>query len=311
MTSPATHRETVDFLQHHNRFGLPAEDLKIFCQGTMPAVDADSGRLLLSAPGRLALGPDGHGGTLAALRNSGSLDAMRRRGIEQLFYMQVDNPLVNVCDAAFVGYHLLSGSEASTQVVAKREPQERVGVVVEIDGRVRIIEYSDLPGAAAARRSGDGALELWAGNIAVHVFDVAFFERMSQGGWELPFHRAPKNVSYVDADGHFVEPENPNAVKFERFIFDLLSEARSAIVVEVDAATHFAPLKNAPGAPRESPEWVRSQMLALYTDWLQQAGAQVDNGVAVEISPLFAVDGEQVAQKIEPGQRFTTPTYLR
>ena len=62
MTSPATHEETLDFFARHARFGLPEEDLKIFCQGTMPVVDAATGRLLLDAPGRLAVSPDGHGG---------------------------------------------------------------------------------------------------------------------------------------------------------------------------------------------------------------------------------------------------------
>ena len=72
MTSPATHEETVEFFARHGRFGLPEEDLRIFCQGTMPAVDAATGRLLLEAPGRLATSPDGHGGMLAAFAASGA-----------------------------------------------------------------------------------------------------------------------------------------------------------------------------------------------------------------------------------------------
>src|SRR5688572_10822377 len=37
MTSPVTHDEQVEFLQQHERFGLPEDDLFIFCQATMPA----------------------------------------------------------------------------------------------------------------------------------------------------------------------------------------------------------------------------------------------------------------------------------
>ena len=145
MTSPATHAETLEYLAANGRFGLPEQDLHVFCQGTMPAVDAESGRLLLESPGSLALSPDGHGGMLAALARSGGLDDLAARGIEQLFYFQVDNPLAPVCDAAFLGYHLLAGSELSTLVVAKEFPTERVGNVASVDGRLRIIEYSDLP----------------------------------------------------------------------------------------------------------------------------------------------------------------------
>jgi len=109
MTSPATHDETVEFFTRHDRFGLAEEDLTIFCQGTMPAVDAATGKVLLAAEDRLAVSPDGHGGMLAALAGSGALDDIRRRGISQLFHFQVDNPLVDVCAAEFVGYHLLAG----------------------------------------------------------------------------------------------------------------------------------------------------------------------------------------------------------
>jgi UDP-N-acetylglucosamine/UDP-N-acetylgalactosamine diphosphorylase len=310
MTSPATHDETLAAMAAHDRFGLAADDLHVFCQGTMPAVDAATGRLLLEDKGQLALSPDGHGGMLAALEKSGALADIQRRRLEQLFYMQVDNPLAQVCDRALIGYHLLAGSELSTQVVAKRTPLDRVGNVALVDGKLRIIEYSDLPDDAARARLPDGSLKLWAGNIAVHVFDVAFLARRSQGDGRLPFHIARKKVAYIDASGQPVEPSEPNAVKFEQFIFDLLPAARNAIVVEVDEATAFAPLKNAPGEPRDSPEMVRAQLIALHRAWLREAGAVIDDAVPVEISPLFALDATELRGKIEPGLRVNQPRYF-
>ena len=199
MTSPATHEETVAFFAAHDRFGLPEEDLIVFCQGTMPAVDAQTGRVLLEAPGRIAASPDGHGGMLAALDRSGALDDIERRGIRHLFYFQVDNPLVDICGREFVGYHLLAGSEFSTQVIAKRDPLERVGNVVQVDGRLMVIEYSDLPDEAAKRRNADGSLAIWAGSIAVHVMDAALLRRLAErcaerGNSPVP-HRAEEGGS--------------------------------------------------------------------------------------------------------------------
>src|SRR6185369_5136325 len=144
MTSPATHAETVAFLRSKDYFGLAAEDVAIFCQGTMPAVHAETGQILLADKANLFLSPDGHGGMLAALATSGSLEDLRRRKIAQLFYLQVDNPLVSMCDPEFIGYHLLSGAEISTQVVRKRTSRDKLGNVVVVDGQMRIIEYSDL-----------------------------------------------------------------------------------------------------------------------------------------------------------------------
>ncbi len=311
MTSPATHDETVAFLARHDRFGLPEEDLKVFCQGTMPAVDAATGRLLLEAPGRLATSPDGHGGMLAAFARSGCLADARRRRLGQLFYFQVDNPLVEVCSAEHLGYHLLCGSEMSSQVIAKRDPLERVGNVVALDGRLMVIEYSDLPEEAARRRGADGSLAIWAGSIAVHVFDVAFLERMAATAAGLPFHVARKKVAHVDPSGRRVEPRQPNALKFERFIFDLMPSAAGVVVIEVDPARAFGPLKNAPGAERDTPEAVRAQMAALHRGWLRRAGVEVGDDVAVEISPLFALDAEELAGKIPSGTRIAEPTYFR
>ncbi len=173
MTSPKTHDETVAFFKEHDRFGLPEDDLMIFCQGTMPAVDEATGKVLLESPSQIALSPDGHGGMLAALAASGGLDDARRRGIRQLFYFQVDNPLVDICGPELIGYHILGDSELTTQVIAKRDPMDRVGNVVEVDGRSHVIEYSDLPDDVARRRNPDGSLAIWAGSIAVHVLDTA------------------------------------------------------------------------------------------------------------------------------------------
>jgi UDP-N-acetylglucosamine/UDP-N-acetylgalactosamine diphosphorylase len=310
MTSPTTHKETVEFFARHNRLGLTEEDLYIFCQGTMPAIDAQTGKLLLAAPDRLATSPDGHGGMLAAFAASGGLDDARRRGIRQLFYFQVDNPLVDICGDESVGYHLLCESEMTTQVIAKREPLERVGNVATVDGRLMVIEYSDLPDEVARRKNPDGSLVLWAGSIAVHVFDLALLERMAGSAGALPFHYANKRAAYVDAAGRPVEPSEPNAIKFERFIFDLMPAARGAVVVEVDPAKAFAPLKNGAGAKQDTSETVKAQMTDQHRQWLRRAGVEVTDGVAVEISPWFALDAEDVARKVRPGTRIVAPTYI-
>jgi len=311
MTSPATDRPTRAYLAEHDNFGLPDEDLVIFCQGTMPAVDRQSGRILLAAPGEIALSPDGHGGTLAALHKSGALATMAERGIKQLSYFQVDNPLAPVCDPVKIGYHLLSGSELSTLVVAKQTPEDRVGNVVAVDGSLQIIEYSDLPPAAAQRRRGDHSLELWAGNTAIHIFEVDFLARMAASEESLPFHIAEKAVPHIDQQGRLQQPRDKNALKFERFIFDLLPKAKDALVIEVRAAEAFAPVKNASGAEKDTPESTQAAMIAEHTRWLTAAGAQVQQDVAVEISPLYALDAGQLAAKIQPGLVLREPTYLR
>ncbi len=308
MTSPATHQETVDYFAEHDNCGLP--ELRIFCQGTMPAVDAATGQLLLEAPDRLCESPDGHGGTLAALVRSGCLEEIKSNGIEQLFYLQVDNPLVDIGDPAFIGYHLLAGSEMTSQVIAKTDPQEKVGVVVAVDGVLRIIEYSDLPDEQAERRNADGSLSIWAGSIAVHVFDVAFLDRVKDSADALPFHRAHKIVPFLDSQGKRIEPVEPNAIKFERFIFDLLPLAKNGLVVEVDAADAFAPLKNARGAAKDTAETAQAAMLRQHRKWLEAAGVEVAAGARIEINPRFAADVAELRTKLSGGIQLDGEMYF-
>jgi UDP-N-acetylglucosamine/UDP-N-acetylgalactosamine diphosphorylase len=318
MTSPENHEATAQFFAAHDNFGL--QHVRFFVQGQMPAVDRSTGKVLLESKGHLALSPDGHGGTLAALAAPGPgggpscLDEMRDRGVRTLFYFQVDNPLVQIADPAFLGLHRQSEAEMSFKVIEKLSPDEKVGVVVRSGGRPQVIEYSDLPAELAERREPDGSLELWAGSIAVHILEREFVERLV-GDLKLPFHRAIKKVPYLDDAGAVVQPAEPNAVKFERFIFDALPLAERYTLVETDRAVEFEPLKNATGP--DSPATVRQRMSDLFAGWLESAGASIprrpDGSVpfGIEISPLFALDAEQLKGKIEPGLSVVEPLYLR
>jgi UDP-N-acetylglucosamine/UDP-N-acetylgalactosamine diphosphorylase len=318
MTSPENHESTLSFFDANGRFGL--DHVRFFIQGQMPAVDRVRSKVLLASRDAVALSPDGHGGTLAALAARGEggaascLDEMRERGVRTLFYFQVDNPLVRIAEPAFIGLHREADAELSFKVVERLSPDEKLGVVVTVDGRPRVIEYSDLPVALAERRLSEGPLELWAGSIAVHILERSFIERLVSAQ-PLPFHRAIKKVPYVDDAGVLVKPVEPNAVKFERFIFDALPLAERWAIVETDRAGEFEPLKNAVGP--DSPATVHQRMSDQFGNWLEQAGAIVprrpDGSVpfGIEISPLFALDATELKSKIEQGLVVERPIYLR
>lgn len=310
MTSPATDADTRAYFEKHQRCGLSQDQLQIFCQGMMPAVDAATGKVLLASQSSIALSPDGHGGLVAALQKSGILQQAQQQGIEYFYYAQIDNPLAKVCQPDLIGYHILAGSQMTTQAVQKRFAEEKVGNVVSIDGRVQIIEYSDLPADVARLQNADGSLKLWAGNIAIHVFDRSFLTSVVESADGLPFHRAHKKVAYIDSSGKLVEPSQPNATKFERFVFDLLPMAERAIVVEDAAEEVFAPVKNANGAAVDTPAHTIQAILSQHKRWIQAAGSTLAEGVSVEINPNWAVDEHEVAQKLSKPIHFSADTYL-
>ena len=312
MTSRATHAETVDFFGRQHFFGLREDDVYFFSQGAMPALDLATGRLLLEAPGRLALSPDGHGGTLAALHSAGLFDILRNRGVRHIFYFQVDNPLVKVADPLFLGQHIHARAEVSSKVTPKLSPKDKVGNFVLSDGRCTMIEYIHLPAELAAKQDAGGQLLFRAGNPAIHVFNLEFLERQHEHKNPLPFHLAHKKLKHWCHEAKtMVEPEKENALKFEKFIFDVLPRAERWLAVETTHREEFAPLKNMTGP--DSPDTVRKAMSDLHADWLEQAGVSVPHRErhAVEISPLFALDAEELAERIitnwtVPGSMYLT-----
>jgi UDP-N-acetylglucosamine/UDP-N-acetylgalactosamine diphosphorylase len=301
MTSHATHAETEAFFQQHDYFGLSADDVYFFRQGTMPALDLATGKLLMEAPGRLFISPNGHGGTLTAMADTGLLGQLGHRGVRHVFYFQVDNPLVKIADPTFLGRHVRARADVSSKVIPKTGPFDKLGNLVLIDGKLSIIEYSDLPKELAEAKDAAGNLRFNVGNPAIHIFDLAFLERVTEGDAAgLPYHLARKKVPYWDpAADEFVVPETENALKFERFIFDVLPLADRWTAVATSRRAEFAPLKNATGD--DSPESVRAALSAVAADWLRQAGSEVADGAVVEISPRFALEPDEVAEQVEPG----------
>ena len=295
MTSSATDADTRRFLAEHAWCGLDPERVFIFRQHDLPAIDATTGRLLLDAPGHLAVAPDGHGGMLVALAETGGLDWFGNQGAEHIVSFQIDNPLAMPLAAEFLGYHLLSNADFSTQVVRKQAPGERVGIVVSCDGRHCVVEYSDLPETLAAERLPDGLLRFHAGSIAVHAFAKSFLDAAAARHDSLPLHLAFKAVPYLDGQGNRIVPTSPNAIKFERFIFDLMPLAQRVCVVEIEASEGFAPLKTPPGSASDAIEHVQAALVAHARRLLAKAGVAVAEGVDVELAANRIIDETDIA----------------
>jgi UDP-N-acetylglucosamine/UDP-N-acetylgalactosamine diphosphorylase len=313
LTSPQNDAATRAAFEEAGWYGLEPGSVRFVVQGTLPAVDKDTGEILRDAPGHIALSPDGHGGLLSALRSSGALDEMAAAGASTIFTFQVDNPLLPVADTGFLGYHALAGADMSSMVVRKIGPAEKMGVIALVDGHTAVVEYSDLPDALAEEVDAEGELVYWAGSIAVHCIEVDFARRLTDGGLRLPFHRALKKVPFVDEAGTRVEPAEPNAVKFETFLFDALPFADRTVTVEAAREDVFSPIKNAEGA--DSPDTARRDLNRRNARWLEAAGVTVPRGhdgepIDVEIDPRFALDAEELAEVLPLGFRVEGPTVL-
>lgn len=290
MTSATTDAQTRALFAAERSFGLPAEDVFFFQQRMVPAVDFE-GRLLLDRPDHLFESPDGHGGVVPALAASGALGDLAGRGCTRLFSWQIDNPLVRIAEAVYLGLHAAAGADVSCKVVARREALEKVGHVVVRDGRIGIVEYSEIDPADRDARDARGDFVLWAGGISIYVWEADFLRRLADDADRmLPFHASAKKIPVVDDAGRTTTPAAPNGWKLERFVFDGLPFASRVAVVET-GRDEYSPLKNERGG--ESPETVRRDLSALYRRWLVEAGVEPPPpGARIEIDHA-AFDGPE------------------
>jgi UDP-N-acetylglucosamine/UDP-N-acetylgalactosamine diphosphorylase len=305
MTSKTNDSQTREFFQKNSFFGLQPSCVHFFTQGTMPAIGMD-GKLLLEAKDSLSLSPNGHGGTLLALKLSGSIAQMRQLGIEYLSYFQVDNPLVSVADPLFIGLHFLEASEMSSRMLAKTGPFEKLGNFCIVNNRLNVIEYSDMPDRLAEMRNEDGHLRFIAGSPAIHIISVDFVEKLTEGGrLNLPWHRAVKKVPCIDAYGNPLVPDKPNAIKLETFIFDALPFAEKTMILEAKREDEFSPVKNPDGI--DSAVSCRKMLVDKDVRRLEKAGVVIprnENGdpdCVIELSPLILLDDEDVATYVARG----------
>ncbi len=291
MTSEDTHQETVAFFENRREI-FDLTYIHFLKQGQMPAID-EKGDFLFEKPGKLLMNPDGHGGIFQALVENGTFDLIDHLGIEHLSYFQVDNPLIYCIDPYFIGLHILKNSDMSSKVVCKQNPEEKVGMFVQQDGKMKVIEYLFLPKELAEKRTTGDTLLYNAGNIAAHILSVPFAKIIAADGTKLPFHSSRKVTTACNSHGQ--NQEIP-VVKFERFIFDALPYAKNPVVMKTQRHVEFSPIKNKTGI--DSLETCQKDFLKLYALWLTNANQSVPldkSGVptiGIEIAPTFAESEE-------------------
>lgn len=280
MTSEANYDATLKCFRDNAWFGLDQRDVFLFKQGMWPGLTPDGG-IILDAPGHVFMSPDGHGGLLASLKRSGALSDMKRRGIRSVFFFQVDNPLVEIADEAFIGYHVLQCSEYSLKLCAKRDPYEKVGMPMKFGKRFKMVEYTEMTDEQCNRKGKDGRLYFLYGSPAIHVFDREFLER--EASKPMPLHLAHKKIAMVGDDGAVVKPKEPNGYKFEKFIFDILPDANKAAFLAFEQKDEFSPVKNAEGS--DSPATCKADLQAKWRRELSARGIMIEGEAMVEVDP--------------------------
>lgn len=244
MTSTENNKETVEFFEEHNYFGYPKDHIKFFTQGNLPLLFTN-GQLVLDKDYSIKEAADGNGCIYKAMREDKILEDMENRNVEWAFIGSVDNVLLNMVDPILIGLTIEEKHEVASKSIAKKDPSERVGVFCKANGVPSVIEYSELPKEMAELRDKDGELLYGEAHIMCNLFSINALEKISK--IDLPYHVANKKTNYMNEKGEFVEVTEPNAYKFEAFIFDAFNFFDDMSILRGRREEDFAPVKNKEG----------------------------------------------------------------
>ncbi len=257
MTSRENNEATKKFFWQHQFFGYPGK-VKFFIQGELPMLSLD-GKVLLDKDYHIKFAANGHGGTLFSMEKSGVIAEMKADGIKWISINGVDNVLVRPVDPLFVGMAVVHKVNGAIKSIAKANPRENVGVICRKNGRVGVVEYTEISNQMANLRDQEGNLIYGDAYALFNLYSIEGLELISKVS--LPYHIAVKKADYIDSNGNFVKAEEPNAYKFEQFIFDSYELFDGVCVLRVRREDEFAPIKNATGndSPKTALELYRAQ----------------------------------------------------
>lgn len=284
MTSLDNHEKTINFFNENKFFNL--EKIYFFKQDVIPALD-NKGKIIMFSKDSFYMVPNGHGGIFDALYKNKCFEVLKKLNIELLSYFQVDNPLSFFIDPTFIGFHLIKKSEMSSKMVKKKYQNEKLGLFCEINNKLSILEYLEIPDYYKKFKDKSGNPLFYAGNTANHLLNVNFcYKIATKKNIKLPYHCAKKSMQISSS-----KFEVFNIIKLEKFIFDALKLAKNPIILEVKREEEFSPLKNANGD--FSLETCIKDQNNLFANWLSLVNINIpklNNSTIhnVEISPLFA-----------------------
>lgn len=244
MTSEKNNKETVAFFEEKSYFGYNKEYVFFFVQQMAPSVSYD-GKIYLEEKYRISTSPNGNGGWFVSLAKAGLLDKVSELGVEWLNVFAVDNVLQKIADPVFVGAVLENDCVSGAKVVAKADPNERVGVLCLEDGKPSIVEYYEMTEEIIHSRDAEGKLLYNFGVILNYLFRVDTLTRIMNEN--LPTHVVEKKIPYLNDKAEHVKPDKPNGYKFEELVLDMIHMMDNCLSFEVEREKEFAPIKNATG----------------------------------------------------------------
>ncbi len=256
MTSDKNYDETTAFFKAHDYFGYNTKNIFFFKQEMLPSVDED-GKILMEAPSKICMSPNGNGGWFSSLEHAGYVEKLKEDKIKYINVFSVDNVLQRIADPVALGAMLTEDYNSCAKVVKKADPSEKVGVICNRDGKPHIVEYYELTDEMRNEIDANGNYAYYYGVILNYFFPVDKLMKLLNEN--MPIHAVKKAIPHIDENGRFIKPDAPNGYKFETLALDMLEFMDDCLPYEVMREYEFAPIKNASGV--DSPDTARALLI--------------------------------------------------
>ncbi len=277
MNSPATDKDTREYLAKFNNFNLQIEP-GCFCQDLgWPRIDPKTGNVIMRKSGQASIVPKGHGDIYQAFARSGRYDEFIDKGGEVLLICNVDNSEARI-DFAIAGYFSWLNQTQGLQIMfesAQQSPNDKKGgkciLMRRPDGTMGcgILEFT--------RISADRENDLK--NINEFNTNIAWLHTsIDRRLFDLPF-RAVKKPLQSEVDNPEINCGNKEVIQFEHEmhkIMELIPPDQGHILF-VPREKRFWPNKYFKDQINKQPQLIEKYM-GLY-DWMFELNPQANEWI--------------------------------
>jgi len=241
MTSRENNEETVDFFKQNEYFNYPKESIIFFKQNDLPMNKFD-GKIIINEKGLIKKGADGHGGTFSAMLKNGIIEDINKKNIEWIFVTPVDNPLIELVDPILIGIGTKEKYNVMCKAIEKKDPNQKSGVFCLKNNKLNVLEYTEVSPELMNKKDENGDLFLRYAHINCNMFNITTIKDILKK--DTPYHIAKKKATYLNEDGKTIVPDEPNAYKYEKFIFDYFPYLEKVGILKVERKNEYEPVKS-------------------------------------------------------------------
>lgn len=239
MTSKKNNNETVKYFEENKYFNRK-DYIRFFIQDELPMF-LENKNLIVDENRQIKFASNGHGNVFEAMKKNGVISELKKRKIKYLLITGLDNILMKPIDEVPLGIMIDKDVKSIGKSIKKENPEEKMGVFCKKNGKVGVIEYSEISKELAKKKKGNELLYADA-HLLWNIYRVDDLEKLSMK--KAKYHLAHKKCNYMNKNGVLVVPNKPNAYKFESFIFDFFDILDDMIIYRVDRYKEYAPIKN-------------------------------------------------------------------